>query len=323
MKPNKPLISIIIPVYNVSKYVKDCIKSVQLQTYSNLEIIIIDDGSTDDSGLICDQIAKKDSRIVVIHQDNGGLSAARNTGLDYHHGMYFCFVDSDDLIEKNYVEFLFNLIKTGNYQMAQVGTKIVSEDNKQILDRKRSEKKLEILDRTTFGKYLLLDKINVAAWANMYLSSRFKNVRFTKGKINEDFLMWAEGIKSLDTVIISSECLYRYRMREGSITHSKKAALYEACLENSKYWLKTVIPDYPFLKEAADFRYFFYLILVIKIKGFNEYKQIESSFFKNNYTKSNFLNNKFIDKRQKLYLIALYFNNKSLINFFNKLSTVK
>lgn len=101
-------ISIIIPVYNVKKYLNDCIQSVINQTYNNLEIILIDDGSTDGSGDYCDEIAKKDSRIFVYHKTNGGLSEARNVGIKISTGKYITFIDSDDYIENLYIETLYN-----------------------------------------------------------------------------------------------------------------------------------------------------------------------------------------------------------------------
>ena len=111
------LITIIIPVYNTEKYLKKCVMSIVNQTYKNLEIILIDDGSTDSSPMICDTLAEKDNRITVIHQANGGLSSARNTGLDNMHGDYVMFVDSDDYTDTNMIEFLLNQIGNADISM--------------------------------------------------------------------------------------------------------------------------------------------------------------------------------------------------------------
>ena len=107
------LVSIIVPVYNVEKYIKKCVDSLITQTYSNLEIILVNDGSPDNSGKICDEYAQSDSRIKVIHKANGGLSDARNTGIDIAEGQYIFFLDSDDWIDCQCIEKLHNLIKTG------------------------------------------------------------------------------------------------------------------------------------------------------------------------------------------------------------------
>ena len=110
MKSKTPLVSVIVPVYNVKDYLKDCLNSIVLQSYSHMEILLIDDGSTDGSGDICDEYAKKDSRIKVFHQKNLGLSAARNVGLNHMNGEYLTFVDSDDTISKFFLELLLKEI---------------------------------------------------------------------------------------------------------------------------------------------------------------------------------------------------------------------
>ena len=108
------LISIIVPVYNVEDYLEDCVHSLELQTYKNIEIILVDDGSPDRSGKICDKLALKDARIKVIHKKNGGLSDARNEGLEHSNGEYIAFVDSDDIVEPNFIKVLYSLITQGN-----------------------------------------------------------------------------------------------------------------------------------------------------------------------------------------------------------------
>ena len=107
---NKEVISIVVPIYKVEKYIKKCIDSIIEQTYKNLEIILVDDGSPDGCAKICDEYAKKDKRIKAIHKENGGLSDARNVGIDISTGKYICFVDSDDYIENNYIELLYKCI---------------------------------------------------------------------------------------------------------------------------------------------------------------------------------------------------------------------
>ena len=120
------LISVIVPVYNTEKYLEKCVMSILNQTYKNLEIILIDDGSTDNSPQICDSLAEKDNRITVIHQPNGGVSSARNTGLDNTHGDYIMFVDSDDYIAPNMIEFLSENI--GDTDIAMCGYNSVDEN---------------------------------------------------------------------------------------------------------------------------------------------------------------------------------------------------
>ena len=123
----KDLISVIIPVYNVDKYLERCIDSVIVQTYSNLEIILVDDGSNDDSGIICDRYAKFDDRIKVIHKKNGGVSSARNEGIKYCNGKYIGFVDSDDYIDSTMYEYLYNLLISNDADISCCDFFIINE----------------------------------------------------------------------------------------------------------------------------------------------------------------------------------------------------
>lgn len=108
---SEPLISVIVPVYNVERYIERCVDSILAQTYTNLEIILVDDGSTDCSGRICDEVTKKDIRVRTIHQKNGGLSSARNTGIRYANGICYAFIDSDDYIAIDYIAYLYRLLQ--------------------------------------------------------------------------------------------------------------------------------------------------------------------------------------------------------------------
>ena len=122
------LISVVVPIYNVENYIKKCVDSILSQTYKNLEIILVDDGSPDNCPQICDEYAQKDNRIKVIHKENGGLSDARNAGIDISKGKFITFIDSDDYIEKDYVEVLYNSIKENASDMA-IGSHKAIYDN--------------------------------------------------------------------------------------------------------------------------------------------------------------------------------------------------
>ena len=128
------LISVIIPVYNVSQYLPRCIESVINQTYQNLEIILVDDGATDDSGVICDDYARKDPRIRVVHKENGGLSSARNAGIQIARGEYLTFIDSDDYVDRDYTEFLYELVCQYSAKMA-IFSHTVFYDNGTVLKK--------------------------------------------------------------------------------------------------------------------------------------------------------------------------------------------
>lgn len=211
------MISIIIPVYKVEKYLNRCIDSVINQTYRNIEIILVDDGSPDNCPEICNEYAAKDSRIRVIHQKNAGLSAARNAGLDIAQGDYIGFVDSDDYIHPEMYERLLNAIEFNHADIALCNFQYVNEIGKIIY--KFSPLKNEIMDSNT-----ALDKLEesygvyyVVAWNRLYKRELFKQVRFPVGKQHEDEAIAHIIYNNAKKIVAIDDELYYYVQREGSI----------------------------------------------------------------------------------------------------------
>jgi len=218
-------ISIIVPVYNVELYLEKCIESIINQTYTNIEIILVDDGATDSSGNICDLYSKKDSRIKVIHKRNGGLSDARNVGIEKAVGQYLMFVDSDDYIDKTMCEKLYNALKKQKTDMAMCD--IVSVDingNKvQHMNGKSPIIGNELNIDEIFNKFSDRDYwYFVVAWNKLYHKKLFEKVRYPFGKIHEDEFVFHHLLDICKTVAIVPECLYHYVQRENSIVNSKK-----------------------------------------------------------------------------------------------------
>lgn len=214
------VVSVIVPIYNVEQYLDKCVDSILNQTYKNIEVILVDDGSPDNCGRMCDNYSKKDSRIKVIHKGNGGLSDARNVGIDNANGKYICFVDSDDYIENRYIELLYKSIKENNVDIAQCGIKKISDDEILIENIgyknsgvKKSKKMLEDLYTTNWE--------NIVVWNKMYLRELFNNVRFPKGKIHEDEYTTYKILYKTENVAILNEFLYNYRQNVYSITGKK------------------------------------------------------------------------------------------------------
>ena len=180
-------ISIIVPIYNVEKYLEKCIKSILSQTYKNLEIILVDDGSPDKCGMICDKYKEIDDRIIVIHQENKGLSGARNTGLKNANGKYVCFIDSDDYINEHMIETLYeNLIKTGSDISICDFFQVKENENikiKKIENAVKIMNKQECLKKLLYHKY----KLDIVTWNKLYKQELFNNIEFPEGKIYEDF----------------------------------------------------------------------------------------------------------------------------------------
>lgn len=214
------VISVIVPVYNVEQYLDKCINSILNQTYKNIEVILVDDGSPDNCGKVCDEYSKMDSRIKVIHKENGGLSDARNVGIDNANGKYICFVDSDDYIENRYIELLYRAIKENNVDIAQCGINKISNDEIFIEnigykknEVKSSKKMLEDLYTTNWE--------NILVWNKMYLKQIFEDVRFPKGKIHEDEFTTHKVLYKVEKISIVDSYLYNYRQNEDSITGKK------------------------------------------------------------------------------------------------------
>ncbi len=213
------LISIIIPIYNVEPYLCECVDSVLQQTYSTLEIILVNDGSPDRCGEICDAYAKKDHRIIVIHKENGGLSDARNAGIDASHGTYLAFIDSDDCIAPHYIEKLYNLCKEHDATVAQCNfsrfqNKIASTIQENVCISEYSNlEMLKNLYNDFYGQ-------TVVVWTKLYKRSLFDNIRFPLGRIHEDEATTYLILYHSTRTVITSEILYFYRMTENSITNS-------------------------------------------------------------------------------------------------------
>ena len=207
------LISVIVPIYNVENYLVRCIESIINQTYSNLEIILVDDGSPDKCSIICDEYAKKDSRIKVIHKKNGGLSDARNAGLDIATGEYIGFVDSDDYIDKNMYKEMINELIEKNADIVSCAINNIYSDRTEIINIDE-----EIYDAELALKNLILGKnINQTVWNKLYKKEVIGNILFEKGKINEDEFWTYRILANSKKIITLNKPLYSYLHRASSI----------------------------------------------------------------------------------------------------------
>ncbi|WP_285815958.1 glycosyltransferase family 2 protein [Thomasclavelia cocleata] len=218
MTENLELISIIIPVYNVEKYLNRCVASVINQTYSNLEIILVDDGSTDSSYDLCKKLKKEDSRIVVIHKENGGLSEARNTGISVSTGNYIFFLDSDDYIKENTIEVLYETIKKDNTDLVLFDfIKIL--DTGEVIQDETNIKSYEIVDSKTLLNRIIYGQYwrYVPAWNKLYKSDIWSDLYFPVGKLHEDEYIIHEVFNRCENVSIIPDKLLYYVQRSGSI----------------------------------------------------------------------------------------------------------
>lgn len=217
----KEKISIVVPVYKVEKYLDQCISSLVNQSYHNIEIILVDDGSPDNCPQICEDWKKKDSRIMVIHKKNGGLSDARNVGLCSATGELICFVDSDDFVEKDYIKKLYSALRENKADIAQCGIKKIN-NNFEIIDQIHySENGIKTTEEMIFDSFNSNKIDNIVAWNRLYRKKIFDNILFPVGKIHEDQYTTYKLFYKVENVAIVSDCLYNYRIVDNSIMNSR------------------------------------------------------------------------------------------------------
>lgn len=248
------LISVIIPVYRVRKYLRRCVDSVLCQTYADLEIILVDDGTDDGCDLICDAYKEQDSRVCVIHKQNGGLSSARNSGLEIASGDYIGFVDSDDYIEPEMYERLIGCMESD----VDVVTCDTKHEWGNVYKGASDRRKVSFPPQKMYGKdalkgFLLLRKIETAAWNKLYRRGVFENLRFPTGKVYEDVPVVWEIIKRSRAVVNNGYADYHYFHRSGSITRGE---FFTERLLDGDCFAREILADvkrnYPELTEEAS-----------------------------------------------------------------------
>ena len=306
------LISIIVPVYNVEKYLKKCFYSILNQSYKNLEVILVNDGSTDNSGKICDELSREDSRIKVYHKDNGGLSDARNYGVAKANGEYVGFVDSDDYIDQYMYENLYKAIRKYNTQIAECGITRVYKNNK-LRPHYDGEEYSLVVDREGYLKeYLENRKVYGAAVCKLLSIDLAKVLKFPDGKVYEDVFYTLELLKKVDKYTLISGNYYYYYIRGNSITtktfSSRDMDYIEIIDKIGEYTLN----NYSKLKEKLFIRQgFAYLSIFNQIIQLNDYRQIPEysiviGTLKN--IRSNIIFNKLAPKSLKIAIILLNIN---------------
>lgn len=242
----KELISVIVPVYHVGDYLERCIQSIVSQTYTNLQIILVDDGSKDICSEICDIWEKKDPRIQAIHQENGGLSAARNTGIEAAKGAYLYFLDSDDYIDADMLEILYKAITEADAEIALCNFVYEDEQGKEMYtERIYRLEQAEVLSgrECLFRAKKHMYAVYEVAWNKLYKKELFETLRYPKGKIHEDEYIFYQLFYPCKKVACLPEVRYHYLQRAGSIMTQKNERQQrdycEAYLYRCQYLLET------------------------------------------------------------------------------------
>ena len=303
---NKDLISIIVPVYNVENYLERCINSILIQTYKNIEILLIDDGSTDNSGNICKKIAKLDSRVRYYYKKNSGVADTRNFGLNVSSGKYITFIDSDDCVSEQYIEFLHTaLIEHDADVSICTFEKFYKTPN--ILTFKSIENKNIYNTEESLFHFLLQDTIYSSFWGKMYTKVVFKNIVISNYKVFEDMdTIYRILLKSKKIICISNQ-LYYYFVRRDSLIHKKFSDENAKVLQILDNMGKIIFQEFPNLREAFLIRKInahFYIVRNVEKKSLL-YKE-STKFIINN--RKRILKIKYIPLKTKIGIYLSFIN---------------
>ncbi len=249
-------VSIIVPVYKVEKYLSKCVESLLKQTYQNIEIILVDDGSPDICGKLCDEYAEKDKRVRVIHKKNGGLSDARNVAIPMASGRFIAFVDSDDWVSAYYVEHLYDAIVKDDSDLACSWFENVFEDSKPQNMATKELNDYRCLDRTTcLKKMLYQDGVECCAWGKLYKKEIIADLKYPVGKLYEDIPVTYQCVKRAHKVAMVSNVDYFYLQRKASIQYQNFNSRKLDGVNHCRQLMEAVKKDFPELSIAAECRY--------------------------------------------------------------------
>ncbi|MBR2871312.1 MAG: glycosyltransferase [Clostridia bacterium] len=302
------LISVIVPVYNTEKYLNRCVDSILCQTYSNLELILVNDGSTDNSLDICNQYKAKDNRVKVIDKENGGLSSARNAGLDVATGDYIAFCDSDDYLPNDAYESLIKAISTTDGAIAN-GMYVRASESGELTKSKVIHEKDEDIPPKDFLKELLMHVGDVSMCTKLIPRNLIGDLRFPEGILNEDLVFMVNLLKKVTIIKFVGRLCYYYFVRQNSIS-SKYGKAFEDMQKNSLWLLELVKNDYPTLKKYAirfaayqNMAYLLVLPKELRNKGNQAYRSAKI-FLRKNIFKCIF--NKYLRIKEKVIILGLF-----------------
>ena len=315
-------ISVIIPVYNVEKYLNKCVDSVISQTYKDLQIILVDDGSTDRSSKICDEYAKADTRISVIHKQNGGLSSARNAGMEIVEGDYITFLDSDDYVSPTVYEELYKIIKSQDSDSIACTCFRRVDEAGNVYKKNDPHSKPSSTSNTEYLREILLHIGDVSVCTKLFPRKMLKNKHFEEEKLNEDLLFMVDLIPCFKTIVYTGAVGYYYLVRDNS-TSSGYGKAVEDMASNAVAVNEKVQYEYPELREEgyrfALFQNMAYLLLIpqaLRTKSNEKYlealKYLKKTFFKNGIT------NRYLGIKNKLIIFVLIIYPEFVIRLFQR-----
>lgn len=302
MQNNTPLVSVVIPVYKAEKYLNGCVDSVIDQTYKNIEIILVDDGSPDNCGKICDEYAKKDNRIVVVHKENGGLPSARNAGMDKAKGEYICFVDSDDTVEDEYVRLLLESLLENGTDMSVCGRNSIYSENSTV----KNVPKKRVINRENISEneisYLFDISFMIQMCEKMFKCSLTTELRVKDIDYAEDAVFVYTYLSKCNSISFVPHALYNYQKMNSQLTKKYHKGMLESMKANFE---ATHLGIYSFVGEWAED----VLKNKFEILAFDHFYAVTTHYYDSLYTKSHTLDDFGKEKYNGTYeYYSKYFN---------------
>ncbi|MGV3354313.1 glycosyltransferase family 2 protein [Streptococcus orisratti] len=300
------VVSIIIPIYNVQQYLSRCLESVINQSYKNIEIILVNDGSTDSSLEICEKFSQIDQRIKLYSKSNGGLSDARNFGIEKSTGNYITFVDSDDFISEDYVEYLYYLLKKFNTAMSLCSIYTHYTSSGKIVDNGNGEE-TKLSSKECIEKMCYHNLVDTCAYAKLYRRDLFEDISFPKGKLFEDIGTIYKFFDKSTEIACGFQAKYYYEIRPNSIVTSTFNEKKFDLLEMTDQMKRFVDKNYPTLNTAtlrrSVYARFSTLNQMLDVKGYELQRQEMIQYIKLN--KLSLLKNKKVPNRDKIGIVVL------------------
>lgn len=303
------LISIIVPVYNTAAYLPRCVEALRGQTYRNLEILLVDDGSEDESGELCDAFAKADGRIRVFHKENGGSSSARNLGIEKARGEYLGFVDSDDFVDSRMYELLYRALTSFHAKVAQVGRDELDPQGGRLPDICVPPQEATAVSPEEFMRELLMHRGDCSFCTKLFVRDVLNGEGFPEGGLNEDFHFLVKLLgKTGDIISLPQQCYHVfYRVGSNSRKEDKEnfSRVFADSVVNADMVAGLVERDYPGLKREAFrfgiFQRLEYLlhIPISQMNGENEFHRDVVRFLRKNWVRA--MGNPFLTPKNKLY----------------------
>lgn len=311
MENEQELISVIVPIYNIKEYLERCVTSILNQTWKNLEVLLIDDGSTDGTGDLVDLLGEKDSRVRVFHKENGGSSSARNLGIREARGRYLGFVDSDDYIEPFMFEKLYGALRETGMPVAQGGRQEIDEEGNILPDICIPPKEQTVYGSEEFMRELLLHRGDCSFCTKLTEAGLFWDRKFPEGKLNEDFHVLVQMLPEIEGIVSIPERVYHVFYKSGSNTRSDSedrfSRVYGDNVDNADMVTEIVRKKYPGLMNTAlrfglyqRLDYLLHVPIRQMVKENGQYREIVKYLKKN---RREILKNSELTGKQKVYLM--------------------